>query len=256
MQTLRRLALALLMAIVALPACAYTIYLKDGTRFIAREKYKIEAGKAIILLQSGTTTSIAATEIDYARTEKANQTNLGTALVLDNGEFTDTPTGTTQRHTRLSDIARRESMRDRTQARAKSTVAPARTPVSAADSAKSWNPDRAPYRDLEIAEQIVAVFQARGVETVQILQGTSQDRALLDITSNSEGSIFRGLEAAAAALVEITEAHPDTIAAFEVLMMTAKRDRAGRFVLAPEQAAEIATGQVEPSAFFVQHVRF
>jgi len=251
----RSFTLALLLALIAIPATAYTVYLKDGTRLIAREKPRIEAGKAIILLQSGTETSLAASEIDFPRSEQANQNNLGTALVLDNGQFTDTPQGVTQRNVRMTDIARGNQTLNRS---AEQEAAKAKAAVKPVDPGVDlWNPERNPYRNLDVSGKILGVFRAHGIDAVQVLQGSTGERILLDITTDSEGSIFRGLEAAAVALVEIGESAPDTtINAFEVLMMTSNRGRAGRFTLEEDMAAEIASKQVEPSAFFVQQVQY
>jgi len=250
----RSLIIATALALFAIPATAYTVYLKDGSRFIAREKPRVEGGKAIIMLQSGTRTSLDASEVDFARSAKANENNLGTALILDNGKFTDTPQGIKKTTRRITDIARgnQTTRRDAaTRTTQEASVAP-----TTASGASLWNPDRNPYRDLDTSSKILGVFRAHGVDTVQVLQGSTEDRILLDITTESEGSIFRGLEAAAAALVEISESAPDTIAAFEVLMMTSNRGRAGRFDLMPDMAAEIASKAVTPSDFFVQQVRF
>ncbi|HMB52750.1 MAG TPA: hypothetical protein VKU40_05500, partial [Thermoanaerobaculia bacterium] len=70
-------ALAVAVLLAALPAAAYTIYLKDGSRMIARDKYEIKGDQAVFVLQSGTRTTIDLDEIDVARTEKANESNLG-----------------------------------------------------------------------------------------------------------------------------------------------------------------------------------
>lgn len=255
MLKIRSLAIALLLAAISIPAAAYTVYLKDGTRFIAREKPRIEGGKAIILLQSGTRTSLDASEVDFARSEEANQNNLGTALVLDNGQFTDTPQGLGNRSRRITDIARGDQTLKRGAPSASAEAAAAATAASDPDK-DPWNPERKPYRDLETSSKILGVFRAHGIDSVQVLRGSSDELILLDVTTDSEGSIFRGLEAAAAALVEISESSPDTIAGFEVLMMTSNRGRAGRFVLGPDTAAEIAGKRVDPSAFFVQKVQF
>ena len=69
----RSLTLTVLLVLgLAIPAHAYTIYLKDGSTLIAKEKYRVEEGKAIITLQNGTQTFIDASEIDVARTERTN----------------------------------------------------------------------------------------------------------------------------------------------------------------------------------------
>ena len=79
----------LMIAIMAIPAGAYTIYLKDGSRLIAREKHRLEDGKVIIVLQNGTRTFIEASEIDITRTEQANLGDYGTALVLEDGQLVE-----------------------------------------------------------------------------------------------------------------------------------------------------------------------
>ena len=87
----RYLSFALILLLAATPIAAYTIYLKDGSRLIAREKYTLEGDRALILLQNGTQTFLAASEIDVPRTDAANRNNYGTAMVLQDGEFTEAP---------------------------------------------------------------------------------------------------------------------------------------------------------------------
>lgn len=100
-------ALLISFLVVAAPLGAYTIYLKDGSRIIAREAHKIEEGKALIVLQNGTQTFIDAAEIDLERTAEANRANYGTALILEDGEFKEAPTEyVAPREETLTDIAR------------------------------------------------------------------------------------------------------------------------------------------------------
>ena len=46
--------LTAVLLLIAAPLTAYTIYLKDGSRLIAREKYTLEGDRALIVLQNGT----------------------------------------------------------------------------------------------------------------------------------------------------------------------------------------------------------
>ena len=88
------LTLMLLACWLAPPASAYTIYLKDGSRILARDKYGVDGDRAIITLENGTETFLAFAEIDVERTEEANQGNLGNALVFEDGRFVErTETG-------------------------------------------------------------------------------------------------------------------------------------------------------------------
>jgi len=66
--------LTILGLLLVLPgvAKAYTIYLHDGNRIVAREEFKIEGDRAVIILPNGTQTALALDEIDIERTRASN----------------------------------------------------------------------------------------------------------------------------------------------------------------------------------------
>ncbi len=243
--------------LLAAPAAAYIVVLKDGSRIEAREAYVIEGDKAIITLQSGTETFIDASEIDVPRTEEANQANLGSVLVLEDGEFVSKSVrqgGETTRRERVSDLIERGdiSMRSgsRTDLGDASDSAPA---VSASTTLEQF--DRRPLRNIELSTAIKTAFQDRGLERVAVYQGTDAERAFIELTADSEASVFRGLEVAAEVLLAVRELFPDECSLFELLMATANRQRAGEFELTPE-IAESLQGSADAASVFVRHVRF
>ena len=122
--TNRLLVAATLLLVLGAPLAAYTVILKDGSQLIAQEAPSIEGDQAIIVLQSGTKTSIAAAEIDLERTRKANLHELGSAVILENGQFTSTPAKIKPaREERLSDlINKRRRMCPSGLLRAKSSI--------------------------------------------------------------------------------------------------------------------------------------
>lgn len=244
-----RIALMLLAAAAATPALAYTVYLKDGSRLVASEPPVIEDGEAIITLQSGTRTSIAAAEIDLERTREANKDDYGTALVLEEGSFTElNDENIGQRRGRLSDAAAGPSIGSRPRARR-------RTSLSPGDALENWQ--RVPYRaNLDLAFEILAVFRGQGIEQVGLYQGTQEDRLLIELAANSESAVFRGLKITAGALSRVRGLYPDDIAAVELVMATSQRERAGQFVITPEDAARLLADDTELSSFFVDNVRF
>src|SRR3954447_20514082 len=82
-----RPALLVLLALVAaasllLAATAYTIVLKDGSTLVAKEKYTVQNGRAIITLLNGTQTFVAADQIDVKRTEQMNRLGVGNGVVI------------------------------------------------------------------------------------------------------------------------------------------------------------------------------
>ena len=247
--------LALILIHAAVPLDAYTVYLKDGAKLIAKEPPEIRGEIAIITLQNGTQSSIAASEIDLDRTREANQSELGSALILEGGEFTDRPTTTEpKKEERLSDLISRS--RDRAPAR---RPAPSRGSASQVGSAEqidllTWQ--RSPYRNLDIASEIQSVFRGQGVEQIRLYQGTSDNRVLIDLTTDSEAAVFRGLKVAATALVHLQGTFPGSVGAMELSLTTSSRTRAGQFVLDADAAVHLADGSIEPSTFYVQNVKF
>jgi hypothetical protein len=115
---------------------------------------------------------------------------------------------------------------------------------------------RSPVAQLELAAEIQQLYRGLGIEEIAIFRGTADDRPLLEITTNSEAAVFRTLEASAQVLEQLRERQPRRVAALEILMMTAARDRAGQFVLTPEIAGELLDRRADTAAFFVRHVQF
>ncbi len=121
MRRWKMILLPLLLIALAAPLSAYTIYLKDGTRIVAKEKYRVdEDGKAIITLQNGTQTFIKSSEIDVERTLRSNREGYGTALLLEEGKVIEGPiVSEDQEDDNLVDLAARtdSSTRARPQVR-------------------------------------------------------------------------------------------------------------------------------------------
>lgn len=255
MNKIRIARLTVLLLLTTMPLGAYTVYLKDGAQLIAQEAPEIRGNTAIITLQNGTQSSISASEIDIQRTRQANETELGSALILEGGEFTDQPSvEAPKREERLSDLI--DKGRTRTQARR-----PVRAPDGASSSRQQQGVDlltwtRSPFRNLDIAGELQGVFRGQGVEQTRLYQGTTGDRVLIDLTTDSEAAVFRSLAVAAKALEHLQTTFPGSISAFELVLTTSARSRAGQFLLDADGAAQLAEGRIEPSAFYVENVQF
>ena len=248
----------LMIAIMAFPAGAYTIYLKDGSRLIAKEKHRLEDGKAIIVLQNGTRTFIEASEIDVTRTEQANLGDYGTALVLEDGQLVEAQIKPTeQKEQRLADVASKpeSGALTRPQARRQTTPVPVRSRIETGRVDLTTFP-RAPFSEMEISAEATRFLRTLGVESVQMYQGSDSTRAFLEITTNSESAVFRSLDAAADTLLHLLNRYPDRIQSLELLLFTSDRDRAGQFHLTREAAVSLADNELDTSDFFIQRVQF
>ncbi len=248
----RNLCLALILLLFAAPMAAYTIYLKDGSRLIAREEYTLDGDRALIILQNGTQTFLAASEIDVPRTEAANRNNYGTAMVLQDGQLVDSaPPTESSRQESLTDLAGRNQAEPRQQA-----MRPVPARPTSGDYMDLMSSQRQPFRNLDLAAEIQRVFMAQGVAGMQLAQGTAADRVLLEITTDSEASVFRALEVAADALLHVRTRTSAPVAAFEIVLVTSSRGRGGQFLLTPSMASQLADGVLELPAFYVQNVQY
>ena len=259
MHRLKIIIVSLLLAALSGPLLAYTIYLKDGSRLIAREVYRVQDGKAIITLQNGTQTFIDASEIDVERTLNANREGYGTALMLDEGKVVEGPiVREDQKEESLVDLAARgeTTARTRPQARRPSAEDARGRQVTAAGFIDLGAITRRPYANLEVSSEIKRVFLGQGVEAVQIHQGTQPNSPFLEITTDSEASVFRALEVSADALIHIRTQYPDLVDGFEVFMITSSRSRAGQFLLTADAASALAEDRINASDFFVRQVQF
>jgi len=274
MRSARRLLLVLVATLVAAPSLAYTIFLKDGSQILAKQKYEVRGGKAIIVLPSGTETAIAVTEIDVARTDQANVQDLGTAVLIEDGKTKDladaAPPPTARQ--KLGDLIRsggagvetgaRQKVRDLLRTGAAGAPSGAEPGASGLPPRPKGFDEGAPVattrpglRDAVLAAQLKGFVGDRGLP-VEVVQGASARRPLLVYETDAEGPVFRALLASAAALIEAQDKLPGAVDGVEVLCQTSDGGLAARFNLNPQQAAELLAGRAEITRFFVENVDF
>ena len=251
---------ALLTATALLAATGYTIVLKDGSSLVAKEKYTIQNGKAIITLLNGTQTFVRADQIDVARTDAANRSGLGTGVLIP-GSPQDIGTVPAQprRDATLADLIHQKGAGARDvpgNRRDKDQPAGGRLMKTKAGYNDLSTLARKPYAHPEVTAELQQFFHAQGLEGIEISEGTQGDRPLIEISTNSEGSVFKALGIAANALLQIRESAPNRVAAFEVLLNTPARERAGQFVLTPDMATDLVSKRMDVTAFFVKNVQF
>jgi len=97
---------------------------------------------------------------------------------------------------------------------------------------------------------------ARGLARLDRRACESADRVLLEITTDSEASVFRALEVAADALLHVRTRTSAPVSAFEIVLVTSSRSRGGQFLMTPALASQLADGDVELPAFYVQNVQY
>lgn len=245
---------------LAVSANAYTIYLKDGSTLVAKEKYRVEEGKALIILQNGTQTFIDASEIDVDRTDQVNKGNYGTAFFIDDeGQVIEAPVTPTKKETLAGLASRTEAgvtSRDRATRDSGESAGATDHPRTAAGHIDLTVIPRTPYRDLDISVEVSRFLRTQGISEFKIFQGSQPGRAFLEMTANSEATVFRSIEAAADTLIHLRNQFPDQIEELEVLLTTSNRDRAGQFLIDEEVAMALGDENIETAAIFIDHVQF
>jgi hypothetical protein len=248
------------------PLLGYTIYLKDGSHFQAKEPYKVRGDNALIVLPNGTQTSLPLSQLDAERTREANRDGYSGVLVM------ETPleprAQPAPERPKLSEVAADRQLGARIpgsqpRERPAAPTAVARDTEGAADAPRtsSGHVDlmrfrRVPFADLALSSTLSHHLRSRGIDEVTVYEGTRPGRVLLELTTNSEALVFRALIGAAEAMAQLGAQGVTEVEALEVLMITDRRLRAGQFVITPENAAELTSRRLEAPAFFVRYTQF
>lgn len=243
------IATATLLLLTTAPLAAYTIYLKDGSHLIAKQKYRIQGKHALIILPSGTESFLDLNQIDVERTKAANSNNYGTALILNNGKLTNSkPAPPAPKGPTLGDLIEERKVGP--------TVGLSGSAQTAQDRAARQEMVPKPYPNTEIVDRITSFLTAQGLPHITVLRGERLERPRIDIVTDSESAVFRALEASAKLLAQLRQDHPNSVFALSLHLHTSKGEHAGNFILNPERASELLGGQEEVSEFYVRHVEF
>lgn len=269
----RRSLVALLLLLLAVPSFAYTVVLKDGSRVQAKKKYRISGANAVITLVNGSESFLPLAKIDIPATDRENQDDYGgTAVVIDSGK---PGTGTTPapanppRSGSLADLIKSRDVSTRLpepSVRPKGTglsAGPGTPTASAPTRQKPATPTaryeppakatRRPLTNATVADALSAYLRGQGIEEFRLYAGSKSGRVLLEATTASEASAFKAITVAANALLELKA---QEISAVELTMETPSGERAGTFLITPEQATALSANKIEVSAFYVQNVQF
>jgi hypothetical protein len=254
---LRLALLAVLGLLSAGTLAAYTVHLKDGSTIITKKKYVVKGDKAILQLPSGTETVLPFAEIDFVKTEAANRTDLGNAIVIENGKATglEKNTAPPPGKSTLKDLLEQRAAAQGSQDAG--AVALDATPGSrAAEREPRNNAGQAPLRDEPLSTEIRTFIFGRGITSLEVQQGETARNPRLVFQTSSETQVFNALRASAGAMIGAREKFPGRVDGFEVICDGPAGGRGGRFQLTPAQAAEIISGRVDLPTYFVQNVVF
>ena len=253
------LLVALAAVVLATPLSAYTVFLKDGSTIAAKDEPEVDEakGRVIITQLSGVETSLPIEEVDFERTRDFNEKNFDGALVIDGGETKGLAIEAPEKKPRLGDkiVEGTADIRVRdphVRPRTRRLDEPRRTAGGLVDFDDI---DRRAYGDAGIASELQSYFTAQGLEA-HVFSGTRNSHLLVEVVTSSESAVFKSLQVAAQALPQVRDRHASRIAALELLLKTDRGSGAGQFVLTPELAGSLNSGEIDVPTFFLRHVRF
>ena len=229
---------------------SYTVVLKDGTLIVATEKYEIQGDRALIQRENGTPTSVRLSEIDVERTEEYNsQRNLAGAVVVDGNRTRPLKLGEAPPMS-LNEALKRQKQRQK--AREETPERMVKTSAGYNDLTRIL---RRPYRESEISKRMTEELRKAGLRDFEVHQGTTDNRIFLYVTTNDEKEVFQALRVSANTYGLIHELDR-SVEAFEVLMMTGTKTRAGQFLLNSDNTPLLINQKMSVSDFFVEYVQF
>ena len=246
--------------LAALPAPAYLIILKDGTRIEAAQK-PIEQGRNFVFNDKlGARKMIAIAEVDPAKTEQANKENYRDAYILGDPAPMKKESEESAKSPSLSEFIRQTKRSD----------IPVPTPVPAVnpgDPSSPQSPARSAQRDSERAmnpvpgnvldpvtqDAFLRAYQSAAVRGARITQAGAGTIRVQAVTDN-ETVVFGALVGTARGLKEARTAGR-LVEQVELFMATSAGENAGRFLITPEAADSLLNGTVPPARFFVANVQ-
>jgi len=240
--------LMLVLALLALGTSAaqavYVVYLKNGKRIVAREKYQLKGKLAIVTLKNGAVVSLPVDQINVEKTEKINSMGLGDAdLLALGGEGPPPPTPTpTPAMTTLGRL--RGEIAKPTGEAARPTPTPG---ITLRDK---------PFSDKGVDRAFQEGLERYHLYLYRTSQGTQPTYIYVEVRVN-EKEVLRALEAVCMTYHLLKQSAPQRAPErVELRLLDEAGREAGLFRIAAEEAAELAEGKVTPDEFFLKHVLF
>lgn len=222
----------------------YVVYLKNGKRIVAREKYQIKGKTAIVTLKNGTVVALPLDQIHVDKTERINAMGLGDADLLALGE--EGPPPPTPTPTPL--VGSLGKLKGELAKPIGTLAVPTPTP--------SFFLREKPFADAGVDRAFQEGLERYHVYLYRTSQGSRPNYFYLEARVN-EKEVPRALEAVCMTYHLLRKTAPERAPELVELRLLNETGReAGVFRIDPEQAAELAEGKVTPDEFFLKYVIF
>ncbi|MGK2856704.1 MAG: hypothetical protein ACSLFQ_05800 [Thermoanaerobaculia bacterium] len=227
-----RLAAAFFLLMPVLSFASYTVVMRDGQRYRAKEKWTIVNGKAIFTLENGQSMSLDPKLIDQAESEKVNAQALGGARVLATSQAPNDPKP--QSSSPLGSITIKPT--------AGTTTG---TKTTAASSTKSGSPSVAGSAtgSTNLSNNVVQLF-SQAYENVGLFDskvtGNGPNRLHITMTADNEDQVFKAISATAFMMTKVPGATQEKVEIIDLFLTTINGGSGGKFQMTQADAADLA----------------
>ena len=226
----------------AFPAfAAYTVVMKDGTRYQAKAKWTVANGKALIRLENGQTLSIDPALIDVAKTEEVTKSGLRGATVL---AVEQTPVAQTPKQ--APSLGSAVQMRPRAQFGAQTAPASGAGPATATGDVVKNELDSRLAANFERAYENVGIFEHNMAGTNRVVRA--------EVTADNEDKVFNAISATAFLIVRNAGLEGIDIEKVELFMKTTNGGAAGRFQMSRQDADALDKRTISQQDYFIRKV--
>ncbi|HVT43329.1 MAG TPA: hypothetical protein VMT00_02965 [Thermoanaerobaculia bacterium] len=244
---------ALILLVATQAFAAYVVVLKDGTRYRAREPWKMSGSKALISLENGSVLEVDPALIDVAKTNEINNLGLGDVKIIS----VQTPS-TTPPPPETSSLGSVTKLR-----KIPGTNAPAETsapkPVTKKVEVRAQAGPTADAGGKGLGQDVLSKFFA-AYDNVglfdAVVTSTQPGRIRVEMTTDNEDKVFKAISATSYMLLRVPEATGSEIEMVELFMKTINGGTAGRFQMTADDARAIDTKKLTIPTYFVQKVVF
>ncbi len=247
MLTRIRLAAAFFLLMPVLSFASYTIVMRDGQRYRAKEKWKVVNGKASFTLENGQSMSLDPKLIDQAASEKVNTQSLGGARVIATSQA---PVESKATPSPLGSITIKPA------AGASSTKAPPPSTSAPPPSAAAGSASGATNLSNNVVQLFSQAYENVGLFDAKVI-GNGPNRLHITMTADNEDQVFKAISATAFMMTKVQGATQERVETIDLFLMTINGGSGGRFQMSQADATELAQDtQNKWKDYFIRKVIF
>lgn len=231
----------LLLVLPSLLLAGYTVVMKDGQQYKAREKYVIVGGKAVFTLENGTTLTVDPKLIDSAASEKVSASTMGGAKIL------ATPGTSEQPQQQQSSLGSITHLRQP-------------PPVEPKPGTTTTSPLGAATGTTNLSNDVIGRFQ-QAYENVGLFDakviGNGTNKLRVELTADNEDQLSRAISATAYLITKIPEvSKTEKVEMVELFLKTINGGSAGKFQMTDVDAKPLSANPNAWTDYFVKKVIF